>query len=118
VLHNCLQHREAHLLHNTLWVFLTHPLRRVEDVLLQGMCDIVGLPEFTALQRQQAVLPHMHGGTRLRRFSEDVAAAARLSSAALACAVLADSCGKGNPFRGAAELMRVLRLTASAGRGP
>ena len=47
---------------NTLWVFLAHPLRRVEDVLLQGMCDIVGLPQLTALQRDQAVLPHRHRG--------------------------------------------------------
>ena len=63
----------------SLWVFLTHPLRRVEDVLLQGMCDIVGLPKLTALQREQAVLPHMHGGMGLRRFSEDLATAARLA---------------------------------------
>ena len=104
MLHNCLQHREAHLLRNTLWVFLAHPLRRVEDVLLQGMCDIVGLPQLTALQRDQSVLPHRHGGIGLRRFNEDVATSARLSSAALACAALADGGGKGDPFRGAAEL--------------
>ena len=71
---------------------------------MQGMCDIVGLPQLTALQREQAVLPHRHGGMGLRRFNEDVATAARLSSAALACAALADGGGKGDPFRGAAEL--------------
>ena len=43
------------MLRNTLWVYLANPLRRVEDVLLQGMCDIVGLPQLTALQREQAV---------------------------------------------------------------
>ena len=104
VLHNCLQHRKAHLLRNALWVFLAHALRRVEDVLLQGMCDIVVLPQLTALQREQAVLPHRHGGMGLRRFNEDVATAVRLSSAALACAALANGGGKGDPFRGAAEL--------------
>ena len=40
----------------------------------------------------------------LQRFNEDVATAARLSSAAVACAALADGGGKGDPFRGAAEL--------------
>ena len=70
---------------NTLWVFLAHPLRRVENVLMHWMCDIVGLPELTALQREQAVLPHRHGGMGLRRFNEHLATAARLSSAALAC---------------------------------
>ena len=104
VLHNCLQHREAHLLRNTLWVFIAHPLRRVEDVLLQGMCDIVGLPQLTALQREQAVLPHRHGGMGLWRCNEDVATAARLSPAALACAALADGRGKDDPYRRAAEL--------------
>ena len=50
------------------------------------------------------MLPHRHGGMGLRRFNEDVATAAWLSSAALACAALADGRGKGKPFRGAAEL--------------
>ena len=85
-------------------MYLAHPLRRVGDVLLQGMCDIVGLPQITALQREQAVLPHRRGGMDLRRFNEDVATAARLSSTALACAALADGRGKGDPFRGTAEL--------------
>ena len=38
VMHNCLQHREAHLLRHTLWVFLAHPLRRVQDVSLCKGC--------------------------------------------------------------------------------
>ena len=104
VLHNCLQHRGAHVLRNTLWVFPAQPLRRVEDVLLQQMCDMVGLPQLTALQGEQQVLPHRHRGMGLRRFNEDVATAARLSSAALAFTALADGGGKGDPFRGAAEL--------------
>ena len=85
VLHNCPLHREVHLLRNTLWVLLAQPLRRVEDALVQGICDIVGLPQLTALQREQAVLPHRHGGIDLRLFNEYVATAAWLSSAALAC---------------------------------
>ena len=44
--------------------------------------------QLTASQREQAVLPHRHGGMGLRRFNEDVATAARLSSTALACAAL------------------------------
>ena len=40
----------------------------------------------------------------LRRFNEDVATAARLSSPAFAYAALADGKGKEDPFRGAAEL--------------
>ena len=111
VLHNGLQHREAHLLRNTLWVFLEHPLGRVEDVLLQGMCYIVGLAQLTALEREQAALLHRHGGMGLRRFNEDVlvATAARLSYAARTCAALATvqlAAGRGipAPFRGAAEL--------------
>ena len=90
--------------HIPLWMVLAHSQRRVEDVLLQGMFAIVGLPQLTALQRDLAVLPRRHGGMGLRRFDEDVATAARLSSAALACAALADGGGKGDPFRGAAEL--------------
>ena len=30
VLHNCLQHRKAHLLRNTMWMYLAVPLRQVE----------------------------------------------------------------------------------------
>ena len=60
MLHNCPQHWEAHLLLNTLWVFLAPPLRRVEDAIVQGMCDVVGLPQLPALQREQAVLQHRH----------------------------------------------------------
>ena len=43
-------------------------------------------------------------GMGLRRFSEDVATAARLSSAALAHAALAGGCDKALPFRGAMGL--------------
>lgn len=39
----------------------------------------------------------------LRRFNEDVVTAARLSSAALAGAALADGAGKVDSFRGATE---------------
>ena len=98
------QRRVEHLLRNTLSVLLAQPLRRVEGALVQGMCDIVGLPQLTALQREQAALPHRHVCMGLRRLNEDVAAAARLSSAALTCAALPDSAGQGDPFRGAAEL--------------
>ena len=54
------------------------PLRRIEDALLQGMCVTVGLPQIIALQREEGVLPYRHGVMGLRRFSEDVATAARL----------------------------------------
>ena len=40
----------------------------------------------------------------LRRSNGDVATAAGLSSAALACAALADGAGNCDPFRSAAEL--------------
>ena len=43
-------------------------------------------------------------GMSLRRFSEDVATAARLSSAAFAHAALAGGCDKALPFRGAMGL--------------
>ena len=55
-------------------------------------------------QKVQVQLPHRHGGMGLRRFSEDVATAARLSSAALAHAVLAVGSDKVLPFRGAMGL--------------
>ena len=68
------------------------------------MCDIVCLPQLTALLREQAVLPHRHGAMALRRFNKDVAPAARLSSATFACTALADGTGECDPFRDAAEL--------------
>ena len=45
-----------------------------------------------------------HDGMGLRRFSEDVATAARLSSAALAHAALVGGCDKALPVRGAMGL--------------
>ena len=68
-LHNC-QHREEHLLRYNLWVFLAQPLHHVEEALLQGMCDIVGMPHLKALQREQAVLPHRHRDLGLPHFNE------------------------------------------------
>ena len=107
VLRKCLEHREAHV-RGCLWVFLAQPLRHVEDALQQRICDIVGVPQLTARQREQAVLPPRHGGMGVRCFSKDVATAARLSpsSAALACAATANGSlsGKGNSFRGAVVL--------------
>ena len=52
----------------------------------------------------QVQLPHRHGGMGLRRFSEDVATTARLSSAALAHAALAGGSDKALPFQGAMGL--------------
>ena len=49
-------------------------------------------------------LPQRHGGMGLRRFSEDVATAACLSSAALAHAALAEGSDKALPFGGATGL--------------
>ena len=86
VLHNCLQHREAHLMRNTWWHLLAAPLLQVEDALVRGMCDIIGIKSLTDQQRVQV---HQHGGMGLRRFSEDVATGVRQSSAALAYAALA-----------------------------
>ena len=43
-------------------------------------------------------------GMGLRQFNEDVAMNAQLSSAAFACAALADSTGNGNAFLGTADL--------------
>ena len=110
VLHNCLQHREAHLMRNTWWHLLAAPLRQVEDALVRGMCDIIGVTSLTDQQRVQVPLPHRHGGMGLRRFSEDVATAARLSSAALAHAALAGGFDKALPFRGAMGLEAHLSL--------
>ena len=104
VLHKCPQHREAHLMRNTCWHLLAAPLRQVEDALVRGMCDIIGVTSLTDQQRAQAQLPHRYGGMGWRRFSEDVATAARLSSAALAHAALAGGCDKALPFRGAMGL--------------
>ena len=104
VLHNCLQQCEAHLMRNTWWHLLAAPLRQVEDALNRGMCDIIGVTSVTDQQRVQVQLLHRHGGMGLRRFSEDVATAARLSSAALAHAALAGGCNKALPFRGAMGL--------------
>ena len=68
------------------------------------MCDIIGVTSLTDQQRVQVQLLHRHGGMGLRRFSKDVAKAARLSSAALAHAALAGGSDKAMPFRGAMEL--------------
>ena len=40
LLHNCLQHREAHLVRNTWWHLLVAPLGQVEDALVRSMCSI------------------------------------------------------------------------------
>ena len=104
VLHIFLQHREAHFLRNTWWHLLAAPLRQVEDALVRGNCDFVGVTSLTDQERVQVQLPHQHGGMGLRSFNEDVATAARLSSAALAHAALAEGCDKALPFRGAMGL--------------
>ena len=101
VLHNCLQHREAHLMRNTWGHLLAAPLRQVEDALVRSMCDITGVTRLTDQQRVQVQLPHRHGGMGLRGFSEDVVTAAHLLSAALAHAALAGGSDKALPFRGA-----------------
>ena len=77
-------------------------LRRVKDALVGGICDVIGITSLT--YQQQVQLPHRHGGMGLRRFSEDVTTAARLSSAALAHTVLAGGSDKALPFRGARKL--------------
>ena len=91
-------------LRNTWWHLLAAPLRQVEDALVRGMCDIISVTNLMDQQRVQVQLPHRHGGMGLRRFSEDVATAARLSSAALAHAALAGGSDKAVPFRGAMGL--------------
>ena len=78
VLHNYQQNREAHLLRNTCWHLLAAPLRRVEDALVRGMCDIIGVTSLTDQQRVQVHLPHWRRGKGLRHFSKGVATAARL----------------------------------------
>ena len=50
------------------------------------MCHLIGVTSLTDQQRVQ--VPHRHGGMGLRHVCEDVATAARLSSAALAHAAL------------------------------
>ena len=104
VLHNCLQHRAAHLMQNTWWHLLAAPLRQVKDALVRGMCDIIDVTSLTDQQRVQLQLLHRHGGTGLRRFSEDVATVACLTSAALAHEALARGCDKALPFGGAMGL--------------
>ena len=100
VLHSCLQRHEAHSIRNTWLHLLAAPLRRVENALVRGMCDIIDVTSLTYQQRVQVQLPHRHGGMGLRLFSEDVATAARLSSAALTHAALAGGSDKALLFRG------------------
>ena len=57
-----------------------------------------------ALQREEAVLPHRHGGMCPRLFSENVVMAARHLCVALACAAMDAGSRKGDPFRGSAAL--------------
>ena len=81
VLHNCLPQREAHSMRKTWWHLMAAPLRQVEDALVRGMCDVIGVTSLTDQQlprfeRAQVQLPHRHSGMGLRRFSEDVATAA------------------------------------------
>ena len=85
-------------------MLITLSLRRVKDALVGGICDIIGITSLTYQQQVQVQLPHRHGGMELRRFSEDVTTAARLSSAALAHTVLAGGSDKALPFRGARGL--------------
>ena len=51
--------------------------------MIGGTCDIGGVTSLTEQQQVRLQLPHQHGGMGLRRFSEDVATAACLSSAAI-----------------------------------
>ena len=68
------------------------------------MCDIIGVPSLTGRQRVHVQLPHRHGGMGLRRFSEDVATASRLSSVALGQAAQAEGSDKALPLKGAMGL--------------
>eukprot|EP00892_Ulva_mutabilis_P009927 jgi/Ulvmu1/7306/UM035_0095.1 len=47
VMHNCLQHRESHLLRSTQWRFLEEPLHQVEIALLKGLGDILDVNSLT-----------------------------------------------------------------------
>eukprot|EP00892_Ulva_mutabilis_P012837 jgi/Ulvmu1/9926/UM058_0009.1 len=83
------------------------PLHQVETALLKGLGDILDVTSLTDAQCLQALLPHRHGGMGLRRFTQPIADAVRLSSAALAHAALAEGTDRGLPFRGdAGDAMR------------
>ena len=69
VLHNILQHREAHLMRITWWHRMAAPIRQVEVALVRGMCDIIGVTSLTDHQRVQMQLPHRYGGMGLQSFS-------------------------------------------------
>ena len=85
---------------------LAAPLCRVEDALVRGMYGIIGVTSHTDQQRVQVLLPHRHGGRELRRFSEDVATAARLSSTSLAHTALVGDSDQALPLRGAMQRER------------
>eukprot|EP00892_Ulva_mutabilis_P011450 jgi/Ulvmu1/8678/UM047_0016.1 len=110
VLFQCLQHREAHLLRTTDWAHLEQPLMGVENASIHAMCRIIETQQLTDIQREQALIPHRHGGMGLRHYTADVADAARLASAAVAHAVLADGIDGGKPFRGDAAIQHQARL--------
>jgi len=62
VLFLCLQHKEAHLLSNTDWGMLRDELPAVEAASLRTLARIIGVKDPINQQRQQALLPHRHGG--------------------------------------------------------
>ena len=70
-------------------------------MLVRGVCYIIGVTSLESQQRVYVQLSHGHDGMGLRRFTEEVATAARLSSAALAHTVLARVSYKAQLFRGA-----------------
>ena len=65
VLYSSLQNREAYLLRNTMCtsICLAVPMRQVETLaaaMLLAMCEVVGVPELTEVQKFQGQPPHRH----------------------------------------------------------
>ena len=93
ILHQCLQHRETHMLRTSEWPHLQPELSRLENTIIKAVRTIarIGSAEFQVHHRDQMQLPLRLGGMGIVKFEESRANAAFLAGAALAQSALAQA---------------------------
>ena len=102
ILHQCLQHRDTHLMRTTPWPQVQPALDRLENSVIGAIQRIAGIgaAEFQLHHRQQMQLPLRAGGFGVVVFDEQRANAAFLAGAALAQTALEHAPARFQPLQG------------------
>ena len=102
ILHQCLQHRDTHLMRTTPWTQVQPALDRLTSMVITAVQNIAGIgeEEFQLHHRQQMQLPLRAGGFGIVVFDQHRAGAAFLAAAALAQITLERAPERFQPLQG------------------